>query len=82
MQTIVVLLEQTITAAIGCGINVNDPSGTLVVDIGAGKTDISVISNGEIIIAKSLNIGGNSIDQAIADFIRTRYNMLIGENTA
>lgn len=78
----VVLLEETITAAIGCGININDPSGTMVVDIGAGKTDISVISNGEIIIAKSLSVGGNTIDQAIADFIRTRYNMLIGENTA
>ena len=76
------LLEETITAAIGCGININDPSGTMVVDIGAGKTDISVISNGEIIIAKSLSVGGNTIDQAIADFIRTRYNMLIGENTA
>ncbi|WP_288868339.1 rod shape-determining protein [uncultured Parvimonas sp.] len=78
----VVLLEQTIAAAIGCGVNINDPSGTMVVDIGAGKTDISVISNGEIIIAKSLNIGGNTVDEAIADFIRTRYNMLIGENTA
>lgn len=78
----VVLLEQTIAAAIGCGVNINNPSGTMVVDIGAGKTDISVISNGEIIIAKSLNIGGNTVDEAIADFIRTRYNMLIGENTA
>lgn len=78
----VVLLEQTIAAAIGCGVNINDPSGTMVVDIGAGKTDISVISNGEIIIAKNLNIGGNTVDEAIADFIRTRYNMLIGENTA
>lgn len=78
----VVLLEQTVAAAIACGININDPSGTIVVDIGAGKTDISVISNGDIIIAKSLNIGGNSIDEAIADFIRTRYNMLIGETTA
>ena len=78
----VILFEQTIAAAIACGININDPSGTIVVDIGAGKTDISVISNGGIIIAKSLNIGGNSIDEAIADFIRTRYNMLIGETTA
>lgn len=78
----VVLLEQTIAAAIGCGININDTSGTMIVDIGAGKTDISVISNGEIIIAKSLNIGGNTIDEAISDFIRTKYNMLIGENTS
>lgn len=78
----VILLEQTIAAAVACGININDPTGAMVVDIGAGKTDISVISNGGIIITKSLNIGGNSVDEAISDFIRTRYNMLIGSTTA
>lgn len=78
----VILLEQAIAVATAFGINVNETQGSMIVDIGAGKTDISVISNGDIIIAKSLNVGGNTIDQAIVDFIRTRYNMLIGQTTA
>lgn len=78
----VILIEQPIVIALGCGINLSDATGTMVIDIGAGKTDISIISNGDIIIAKSVNIGGNKIDEAIADFIRVRYNMLIGETTA
>lgn len=78
----VILLEQAIAVATAFGINVNETQGSMVVDIGAGKTDISVISNSDIIIAKSLNVGGNTIDQAIVDFIRTRYNMLIGQTTA
>ena len=78
----VILLEQTIAAALACGVNVNETKGSIVVDVGAGKTDISVISNGDIIIAKSLNIAGNTIDEAISDFIRTRYNMLIGQTTS
>lgn len=78
----VVLIEQPIAIAMGCGMNLNDTNGTMVIDIGAGKTDISIISNGDIIIAKSINIGGNKIDEAISDFIRVRYNMLIGETNS
>lgn len=78
----VVLIEQPIAIAMGIGMQLNDAIGTMVIDIGAGKTDISVISNGDLIIAKSINIGGNKIDESISDFIRIRYNMLIGETTA
>lgn len=78
----VILIEQTIASAIACSVNVNESRGVIVVDIGAGKTDISVISNGNIIITKNLNVAGNSIDESISDFIRTRYNMLIGKTSS
>jgi rod shape-determining protein MreB len=76
------LVEQAMTAAIGAGLPVTDPGGNLVVDIGGGTTDVAVISLSGIVYSCSLRIAGNHMDEAIANYLKRKYNLLIGERTA
>lgn len=78
----VYLLEAVIGAAIGAGLSVEEPVGNMLVDIGAGKTEIAVISLGGIVVGTSLSTGGDSMDQAIVHYVKNRYNRVIGEGTA
>jgi rod shape-determining protein MreB len=76
------LIEEPMAAAIGAGLNIAEPSGSMIVDIGGGTTEIAVISLGGIVYGNSLRIGGNKMDEAIVSFIKKRYNLLIGDYTA
>ncbi len=78
----VVLCEAALCAAAGAGLAVNDPVGSMVVDMGAGTTEVGVVSMGGVVVSKSLRIGGEELDEAIISFIRKKYNLLIGERTA
>ena len=69
-------------AAIGAGIPVKDPNGNLVVDIGGGTTEIGVTSLGGLVISKSIRVAGDNLDQAIIDYIKKNFNLLIGERVA
>lgn len=75
-------IEEPMAAAIGAGLNISDPEGNMVVDIGGGTTDIAVISLGGIVKSDSVRIGGNKFDEAINRFIKREYNLIIGERTA
>ena len=76
------LIEEPMAAAIGAGLPVNEPQGSMVVDIGGGTTEIAVISLGGIVYSRSVRIGGDTMDTAIIQFMRKRYNLLIGETSA
>jgi rod shape-determining protein MreB len=76
------LVEEPRAAAIGAGLPINDVKGTMVVDIGGGTTEVAVISMGEIVISRSLRIAGDELDEDILQFIRKKYNLLIGERMA
>ena len=76
------LIEEPMAAAIGAGLNVAEPNGNMIVDIGGGTTDIAVISLGGIVVAESLRIGGDEFDEAIVRHIKKMYNLMIGERTA
>lgn len=76
------LIEEPIAAAIGAGIDITQPDGNMIVDIGGGTTDVAVISLGGIVVSSSINIAGDELDQAITKFIRKNYNIMIGERTA
>jgi rod shape-determining protein MreB and related proteins len=76
------LIEEPIAAAIGSGINIADPVGSMVIDIGGGTTDIAIISMGGIVVSQSLRVAGNIFDQDIVRFIRHKENLLIGDRTA
>ena len=76
------LIEEPMAAAIGAGIDVTAPQGCMVVDIGGGTTEVAVISLGDIVSARSLRVAGDTFDDAIVQFIRKKYNVLIGERTA
>ena len=76
------LVEQAMMAAIGAGLPVTEPGGNLVVDIGGGTTDVAVISLSGIVYSHSLRIAGNHMDEAIANYLKRKYNFLIGERTA
>ena len=73
------LIEEPMAAAIGAGLPVNEPQGSMVVDIGGGTTEIAVISLGGIVYSRSVRIGGDTMDTALIQFMRKRYNLLIGE---
>ncbi|HBM75714.1 MAG TPA: rod shape-determining protein [Clostridiaceae bacterium] len=79
---VVFMLPEPMAAAIGAGLPVNEPSGSLVVDIGGGTTDVAVISLGGIVTSKSLRIAGDEMDQAIVSYIKREYSLMIGERTA
>lgn len=74
--------EEPKVAAVGAGLEIANPSGSMVVDIGGGTTDIAVLSLGSIVTSKSLKIAGNVFDQKIIDYIKDKYKLLIGERTA
>lgn len=76
------LIEEPLAAAIGSGIDISDPGGHMIIDIGGGTTDVAVIAMGSIVINKSINIAGDELDEAIMSYIKNKYNMLIGERTA
>jgi rod shape-determining protein MreB and related proteins len=76
------LVEQAMMAAIGAGLPVTEPGGNLVVDIGGGTTDVAVISLSGIVYSRSLRIAGNHMDEVIANYLKIKYNLLIGERTA
>lgn len=76
------LIEEPLAAAIGAGVDITDPSGHLLVDIGGGTTDIALISMGGIVLSESLRIAGDAFDRAIVDYIRRKHQMVVGERTA
>jgi rod shape-determining protein MreB len=76
------LVEQAMMAAIGAGLPVTEPGGNLVVDIGGGTTDVAVISLAGIVYSRSLRVAGNYMDEAIMNYLKRKYNLLIGERTA
>lgn len=77
----VFLIEEPMAAAIGANLPVREPVGNLVVDIGGGTTEIGVVSLGGLVISKSIRTAGDKIDLAIVDYIKKKYNLLIGERT-
>ncbi len=76
------LLEEPVASAIGAGLPINEIRGSMVVDIGGGTTEIAVMSWGGVVTSRSLRIAGDEMDQAIVQYLRNRYNLLIGQNTA
>src|SRR5678809_979111 len=76
------LVEQAMAAAIGAGLPVTEPSGNMIVDIGGGTTEIAVISLSGIVHSRSEKVAGNEMDEAITQYIKRKYNLLIGERTA
>lgn len=78
----VYLIDQAMAAAIGAGLPITEPSGNMVVDIGGGTTDIAVISLAGIVYSKSVRVAGNEMDEALIQYIKKKYNLLIGERTA
>src|SRR5574337_417379 len=76
------LVEQAMVAAIGSGLPITEPSGNMVVDIGGGTTDVAVISLSGIVYARSVRVAGNEMDDAIMQYLKRKYNLLIGERTA
>src|SRR6201987_3372397 len=78
----VYLVEEAMAAAIGAGLPITEPHGNMVVDIGGGTTDIAVISLSGIVYSRSVRVAGNEMDEAITQYIKRKYNLLIGERTA
>jgi rod shape-determining protein MreB len=76
------LIEQPMAAAIGAGLPVTEPTGSMVVDIGGGTTEVAVISLGGIVVSRSLRVAGDEMDQEMIQFARQKHNLLIGERTA
>ena len=76
------LIEEPLAAALGAGLNIEEPNGSMVVDIGGGTTDVAVISLGGIVNSASLRLAGDTFDEALIAYIKREYNMLIGERTA
>lgn len=79
---IVYLIEEPMAAAIGAGLPVTEPTGSMVVDIGGGTTEVAVLSLGGIVYSRSVRVGGDSMDEAIIAYIRRNHNLLIGEASA
>ncbi len=75
-------IEEPMAAAIGCGLPIGEPSGSMVVDIGGGTTEVAVISLGGIVVSRSIRVGGDELDEAIIDWVKKEHNVLLGERTA
>ncbi len=75
------VIEEPLAAALGAGLDIAQPGGTMVVDIGGGTTDIAVLSLGGIVISRSIRVGGDKFDEAIVKYIRQEFNLAIGERT-
>ena len=78
----VYLIEEPVAAAIGAGLPITEPSGNMVVDIGAGTTDIAVLSLGGIVYSESVKVAGDRMDDAIMSYVKKKYNLLIGDHMA
>lgn len=76
------IIEEPIAAAIGAGIDISEPHGNMVIDIGGGTADIAVISLGGVVVSNSIKVGGDKFDQAIVSYMKKQHNLLIGERTA
>ncbi len=76
------LVEEPMAAAIGVGLPVGEPCGSFILDIGGGTTEIAVISLGGIVLTRSLRVAGNEMDEAIIEYLKKKYNLLVGERTA
>jgi len=78
----VYLIEEPMAAAIGAGLPITEPTGNMIVDIGGGTTEVAVISLSGIVYSRSVRVGGDKLDEAIIQYIKRKYNLLIGETTA
>jgi rod shape-determining protein MreB len=78
----VYLIEEPMAAAIGAGLPITEPSGSMIVDIGGGTTEVAVISLAGIVYSKSVRVGGDKMDEAIVNYLKRKYQLLIGERTA
>jgi rod shape-determining protein MreB len=78
----VLLIEEPMAAAIGAGLPVTEPSGSMIVDIGGGTTEVAVISLGGIVYSRSVRVGGDKMDESIISYVRRNHNLLIGESTS
>ena len=78
----VYLIEEPMAAAIGAGLPVTEPSGNMIVDIGGGTTEVAVLSLSGIVYSNSTRVGGDKLDEAIINYVKRKYNLLIGERTA
>ncbi|MCD7747378.1 MAG: rod shape-determining protein [Firmicutes bacterium] len=78
----VALIEEPIAAAIGTGLKIESPRGNMIIDIGGGTTEVAVISLGGIVLSNSLRVAGDELDEAIVNYMRRKFNILIGESTA
>ena len=76
------LIEEPMAAAIGAGLPVEEPTGSMIVDIGGGTTEVAIISLGGIVTHRSIRVGGDEMDEAIVQYIKKNYNLMIGERTA
>jgi rod shape-determining protein MreB len=76
------LIEEPLAAAIGSNVPISSPSGNLIIDIGGGTSEIAVIALGGIVVSQSVRVGGNKLDEAITNYIRRKYNLMIGDRTA
>ena len=76
------LIEEPMAAAIGAGLPVQEPTGSMIVDIGGGTTEVAIISLGGIVTSKSIRVGGDELDDSIVNFIKKEYSLMIGERTA
>jgi rod shape-determining protein MreB len=78
----VYLIEEPMAAAIGAGLPITEPSGNMIVDIGGGTTEVAVISLAGIVNSNSVRVGGDKMDEAILNYVKRKFNLLIGERTA
>lgn len=76
------VIEEPVAAAIGAGLPIHEATGSMVVDIGGGTTEVAIISLGDVVQSRSIRVGGDEIDEAITAFVRREYNLQIGERTA
>jgi rod shape-determining protein MreB len=76
------VIKKSLAAALGSGIQIASPSGNMIIDIGGGTTEVAVIALGDTVSVNSVRVGGDKLDQSIAAFIRKKYNLIIGEQTA
>jgi rod shape-determining protein MreB and related proteins len=76
------LIEEPLAAAIGANVPISGPSGNLIIDIGGGTSEIAVISLGGVVVSRSVRVGGNRFDESIANYVRKKYNVMIGDRTA
>ena len=76
------IIEEPMAAAIGAGLPISEPTGSMIVDIGGGTSEVAVISLGGIVASRSVRVGGDEFDQSIIAYIKRKYNLLIGERTA
>ncbi|HOW28379.1 MAG TPA: rod shape-determining protein [Elusimicrobiota bacterium] len=78
----VYLIQEPMAAAIGADLPISEPSGNMILDMGGGTTEVAVISLGGLVVSKSLDVAGDEMDEAIVQYLRRKYNLLIGESTA